>query len=211
MFLNNSDVMNLKQEHSSVPNFISIAKKRSTDFDVVDGAQVNRHCSDSPSSLSSGSKCCKIRRPKHRLQRHHYWILLLRHASKCRKSPTECKLPRCFEMKKICYHIKHCTKGMACTVKHCITSKMLLSHYMRCSQASKGSSSTAGNESSRWKSCSICAPVKFAIRQGKSQLSLENLVQDFEGLSVAVDMKEPVFTPALQGILCQKTNSIINK
>jgi len=84
---------------------------------------------------------------KHKRQR----LLLLRHASKCSAPPGQCKqTPHCAEMKVLWKHIASC-KESQCTVRHCMSSRYVLSHYRRC----KGP-------------CTICDPVRDAIKNGFS-------------------------------------------
>ena len=78
---------------------------------------------------------------KHKRQR----LLLLRHASKCTAPPGKCtQTPHCAEMKILWKHIASC-KESQCTVRHCMSSRYVLSHYRRC----KGP-------------CNICDPVRSA-------------------------------------------------
>ena len=84
---------------------------------------------------------------KHKRQR----LLLLRHASKCNAPPGQCKqTPHCAEMKVLWKHIASC-KESQCTVRHCMSSRYVLSHYRRC----KGP-------------CTICDPVRDAIKNGSN-------------------------------------------
>jgi hypothetical protein len=82
---------------------------------------------------------------KHKRQR----LLLLRHASKCNAPPGQCEqTPHCADMKVLWKHIASC-KESQCTVRHCMSSRYVLSHYRRC----KGP-------------CNICDPVRDAIKNG---------------------------------------------
>ncbi len=89
---------------------------------------------------------------KHKRQR----LLLLRHASKCQAPPGQCKeTPHCAEMKVLWKHIANC-KESQCTVRHCMSSRYVLSHYRRC----KGP-------------CAICDPVRDAIDASKNGVNVD--------------------------------------
>jgi len=82
---------------------------------------------------------------RHKRQR----LLLLRHASKCTAAPGTCQVtPHCAEMKKLWKHIASC-KDSYCKVRHCMSSRYVLSHYRRCKPP-----------------CTICDPVKAIIKNG---------------------------------------------
>lgn len=140
------------------------------------------------------------------LQRHHTWLLLIRHATKCQVLPGKCKVKRCLEMKQICQHIQTCQRGRSCTTRHCVASKRLLSHYMRCprggfscnsrgnSRESLSSSSTFGSlegstttnaTTSMSTTCPICDPVKSFIREAKKRDKLGSLLDELECLAIS--------------------------
>jgi len=82
---------------------------------------------------------------RHKKQR----LLLLRHASKCTAEAGQCTVtPHCAEMKVLWKHIANC-KDSYCKVRHCMSSRYLLSHYRRCKPP-----------------CNICDPVKEIIKNG---------------------------------------------
>ncbi len=90
---------------------------------------------------------------KHKRQR----LLLLRHASKCTAPPGQCKqTPHCAEMKVLWKHIASC-KESQCTVRHCMSSRYVLSHYRRC----KGP-------------CNICDPV----RNFKGEMPIDDVMNE---------------------------------
>lgn len=132
-----------------------------------------------------------------RLQRHHIWILLIRHATKCQAPPGKCKVKRCHEMKKVCQHIKTCQTGRHCTTRHCYTSKKLLSHYMRCpnggygcnsresSSSSLGESSQTSTQMSNNNCCPICDPVKSFIREAKHRDKLGAVLDDLQSMAIS--------------------------
>ena len=82
---------------------------------------------------------------RHKRQR----LLLLRHASKCTAENGTCSItPHCAEMKVLWKHIANC-KDSYCKVRHCMSSRYVLSHYRRCKPP-----------------CNICDPVKEIIKNG---------------------------------------------
>jgi len=82
---------------------------------------------------------------RHKRQR----LLLLRHASKCTAENGQCTVtPHCAEMKVLWKHIANC-KDSYCKVRHCMSSRYVLSHYRRCKPP-----------------CNICDPVKEIIKNG---------------------------------------------
>ncbi len=82
---------------------------------------------------------------RHKRQR----LLLLRHASKCTAANGTCTItPHCAEMKELWKHIASC-KDSYCKVRHCMSSRYVLSHYRRCKPP-----------------CNICDPVKEIIKNG---------------------------------------------
>ena len=82
---------------------------------------------------------------RHKRQR----LLLLRHASKCQAENGTCTTtPHCAEMKELWKHIASC-KDSYCKVRHCMSSRYVLSHYRRCKPP-----------------CNICDPVKEIIKNG---------------------------------------------
>jgi len=82
---------------------------------------------------------------RHKRQR----LLLLRHASKCTAENGQCTItPHCAEMKVLWKHIANC-KDSYCKVRHCMSSRYVLSHYRRCKPP-----------------CNICDPVKEIIKNG---------------------------------------------
>lgn len=82
---------------------------------------------------------------RHKRQR----LLLLRHASKCTAENGTCAItPHCADMKVLWKHIANC-KDSYCKVKHCMSSRYVLSHYRRCKTP-----------------CNICDPVKEIIKNG---------------------------------------------
>jgi len=119
---------------------------------------------------------------KSRLQRYHYWILLMRHASECRRPPGKCKLPRCHEAKEVCDHIKTCRQGRSCQFNHCVISKKLIAHYMQCSRSR-----------SRRQNCPICGPVKAAIRQEKVKNTLEKITLELKSMNMGIDINDELF------------------
>jgi len=97
--------------------------------------------SDSSRTITSTTDPQIVRKQQQRL-------LLLRHATRCNYPPGECPIARrCAETKILCHHIRTCNKGRSCPVPHCVSSKYILSHYIRC----RGSPS-----------CLVCGPVKRA-------------------------------------------------
>ena len=83
---------------------------------------------------------------RHKQQR----LLLLRHASKCNVPTGRCTVtPHCAEMKILWRHIANC-KEPQCKIKHCMSSRYVLSHYRRC----------------RDSYCDICGPVRETIKNG---------------------------------------------
>ncbi|KAL7543116.1 hypothetical protein ACHAXR_012415 [Thalassiosira sp. AJA248-18] len=86
---------------------------------------------------------------RHKRQR----LLLLRHASKCTAENGQCTVtPHCAEMKVLWKHIANC-KDSYCKVRHCMSSRYVLSHYRRCKPP-----------------CNICDPVKEIIKNGFNNL-----------------------------------------
>ena len=82
---------------------------------------------------------------RHKRQR----LLLLRHASKCTAETGTCTVtPHCADMKILWKHIANC-KDSYCKVRHCMSSRYVLSHYRRCKPP-----------------CNICDPVKDIIKTG---------------------------------------------
>ena len=103
--------------------------------------------SSDPNSSSSGarSKPEPDAKARHKRQR----LLLLRHASKCKAEGDQCTVtPHCAEMKVLWNHIANC-KDSYCKVRHCMSSRYVLSHYRRCKPP-----------------CNICDPVKEIIKNG---------------------------------------------
>jgi E1A/CREB-binding protein len=84
-------------------------------------------------------------------------LLLLRHASKCSAPPGHCKETNCAEMKVLWKHIATC-REFQCPVRHCMSSRYVLSHYRRC----KGP-------------CDTCDPVRDAIDASKNGITAEVL------------------------------------
>jgi len=117
-----------------------------------------------------------------RLRRYQYWILLIRHASECRRPSGMCKIKRCSEAKKVSNHIKNCRHGSSCQFPHCAMAKSLVSHYMQCSRSK-----------SRSKQCLVCGPVKSAIKQHKLRDTLDRITCDFKCLNVDIDEEEGMF------------------
>jgi len=118
-----------------------------------------------------------------RIQRYQYWILLIRHASECRRQPGKCKIKRCSEAKKVSNHIKSCRQqGSSCQFPHCAITKSLVSHYMQCSRSK-----------SRSKQCPICGPVKSATTQQKLRDNLERITCDFNCLNVDIEEEEEIY------------------
>ena len=77
-------------------------------------------------------------------------LLLLRHASKCTAENGMCKVTsHCAEMKALWKHIADC-KDSYCKVRHCMSSRYLLSHYRRCKPP-----------------CNVCDPVNEIIKNGE--------------------------------------------
>lgn len=86
---------------------------------------------------------------RHKRQR----LLLLRHASKCTAEEGHCTItPHCADMKVLWRHIANC-KDSYCKVRHCMSSRYVLSHYRRCKPP-----------------CDICDPVKEIIKNGFNNL-----------------------------------------
>jgi len=92
---------------------------------------------------------------KTRGKRHR--LLLLRHASKCTAENGTCTVTRqCAEMKVLWKHIANC-KDSYCKIRHCLSSRYILSHWRRCRSP-----------------CNICGPVKELIKNGVPVYSLES-------------------------------------
>jgi len=117
-----------------------------------------------------------------RIQRCQYWILLIRHASECRRQPGKCNIKRCNEAKKVSNHIKNCRQESSCQYPRCAITKSLVSHYMQCSRSK-----------SRSKQCPICGPVKSVTTQQKLRDTLDRITCDFKCLNVGIEEKEGIF------------------
>lgn len=139
-------------------------------------------CHSNSTSFRSRDGKVHNNRQKSRLQRYHYWILLIRHASQCRRPQGKCNIPRCYEAKRISDHIKDCRQGSSCEFPHCVLSKTLISHYMQCSRNRRVG-----------KKCPICAPVKAAIRQEKLKDELERITQDLKAVNFGIDVGDELF------------------
>ena len=82
---------------------------------------------------------------KHKQQR----LLLFRHTSKCQAEDGCCLVtPYCASVKRLWRHIENC-RTQLCPVQHCMSSRYVLIHYQRCSDAK----------------CPVCAPVRELIRK----------------------------------------------
>ena len=111
-----------------------------------------------PSSSSNGASNSRREKPesdtkaRHKRQR----LLLLRHASKCTAEDGTCTItPHCSEMKVLWKHIAAC-KDSYCKVRHCMSSRYVLSHYRRCKPP-----------------CDICDPVKEIIKNGFNHIEVD--------------------------------------
>ncbi|KAH9255720.1 hypothetical protein BASA81_006114 [Batrachochytrium salamandrivorans] len=84
------------------------------------------------------------------LRQQQQRLLLLRHASKCPTAPGEtCPATvHCQPMKVLWKHIALC-KDPQCPTAHCVSSRFVLAHYHKCTDAS----------------CGVCEPVRLAIRK----------------------------------------------
>eukprot|EP00957_Ditylum_brightwellii_P025425 1922788-Ditylum_brightwellii.AAC.1 len=82
----------------------------------------------SMSSMRPNANDPESSKTRHKQQR----LLLLRHASKCEYENGKCPItPHCQEMKTLWKHIASC-KDQNCNVRHCMSSRYVLSHYRRC-------------------------------------------------------------------------------
>lgn len=97
---------------------------------------------------------------RHKRQR----LLLLRHASKCNAVGNCTVTPHCAEMKVLWKHIANC-KDSYCKVRHCMSSRYVLSHYRRCKPP-----------------CNICDPVKKIIKDGLNYIEVDPAIM--EGMTV---------------------------
>jgi len=145
-------------------------------------ARTSRSICAKPHEIRSRNTQRHNARQLSRIQRFQYWILLIRHASECRRQPGKCKLKRCSEAKKVSNHIKSCRQGSSCQFPHCAITKSLVSHYMQCSRSK-----------SRSKQCPICGPVKLATTQQKLKDSLDRITCDFKCLNVGIEEEEGMF------------------
>ena len=93
-----------------------------------------------------------------RIQRQQRRLLLLRHSATCtddeKASQQPCKVtPCCAEMKTLWKHMEDC-KNDKCKFTHCISSRSLLTHYMKCKNLT----------------CPTCGPVlRWEINENEVQ------------------------------------------
>ena len=96
-----------------------------------------------------GWACVTDCREQHRqfLRSQQQRLLLLRHATKCTAPIGQCTAtPFCGPMKELWPHLSKCHDN-PCSVRHCVSSRYVLSHYHRC----RGP-------------CEVCPQVREAIR-----------------------------------------------
>jgi len=121
--------------------------------DILDGLREPESFQESlaiPTSFAANDTDAKTRGKRHRL-------LLLRHASKCTAENGTCTItPRCAEMKVLWKHIAKC-KDNYCKVRHCLSSRYIISHWRRCRSP-----------------CNICVPVRELIKNGVPVYSSES-------------------------------------
>ena len=98
-----------------------------------------------------------LRSEQHRqfLRSQQQRLLLLRHATKCPAPIGQCTAtPFCGPMKELWPHLSKCHDN-PCSVRHCVSSRYVLSHYHRC----RGP-------------CEVCPQVRDAIRMQDLQLQV---------------------------------------
>lgn len=94
------------------------------------------------------------------LKEKQYWLLMLRHGSKCNNE--NCITDKCKDMRDLWKHIISC-KNIECTNK-CNFSRVLLSHYAKCKEE-----------------CKFCVPIRDAIgRHNKRIHDIRNNHQNKE-------------------------------
>jgi hypothetical protein len=113
---------------------------------------------------------------RHKRQR----LLLLRHASKCTAENGTCETtPHCADMKVLWKHIANC-KDSYCKVRHCMSSRYVLSHYRRCKPP-----------------CNICDPVREIIKNGFNNI-IEVDPAIMEGSGVCTSASPPLDNSSMQ-------------
>jgi E1A/CREB-binding protein len=111
-------------------------------------SQQQRSSNDPGAANDTRNKGESDAKARHKSQR----LLLLRHASKCTAEEGKCTVtPHCAEMKVLWKHIANC-KDSYCKVRHCMSSRYVLSHYRRCKPP-----------------CNVCDPVKEIIKKNGLQ------------------------------------------
>ena len=123
---------------------------------------------NNPAASASHNNNANLRnnKPEHDAKARHkrQRLLLLRHASKCTAGSGRCTVtPHCAEMKVLWKHIANC-KDSYCKVRHCMSSRYVLSHYRRCKPP-----------------CNICDPVKEIIKNGFNNPIPDDMDPGFEG------------------------------
>ena len=111
--------------------------------------------------IASLCACCHLHSEQHKqfLRSQQQRLLLLRHASKCTAPIGKCTAtPFCGPMKQLWPHLATC-KANPCPVKHCVSSRYVLSHYHRCKRQ-----------------CEVCTPVRDAIKRNNEKVRVPRVV-----------------------------------
>lgn len=105
------------------------------------------------------------------LKQQQQRLLLLRHASRCRKEGNCDVTPHCALMQALWKHISTC-KLPRCEFKYCVSSRHVLSHYHRC----------------RSETCQICEPVR-SLQRNQRRITDESLLNNLNAQFAAAHAK----------------------
>lgn len=90
-------------------------------------------------------------------------LFLLYHSQKCQNADGQCPVTKnCGKMKQLWLHINKKCKDNRCGFPHCCSSRAILNHYRKCTDAE----------------CRVCGPVRKAILMNDSRLSSTRGVEE---------------------------------